>query len=60
MQRKGEFWEWIRSIVVAVILAVLIRIFIIEIFLVEGNSMYPTLKDNERLVVNKFIYRLQE
>lgn len=59
-RKKGELWEWLRSIIVAVILAFLIRMFVIEIFLVEGNSMYPVLKNNERLIVNKFIYRLQE
>lgn len=59
-QSKKEIKEWIEAIVIAIILAMLIKTFVIEIFEVEGHSMYPTLKDGERLVVNKFVYRFSE
>ena len=55
-----EIWEWIKSILIAVILAVLIRFFVLEVFLVDGSSMLPTLRDRERLIVNKFQYQFQE
>jgi len=55
-----EVWEWVRSIIIAIILALLFRMFLVEHFLVDGQSMYPTLQDNERIIVNKLVYRLQE
>lgn len=54
---KKEVWEWIRSITIAVVLALVVRFFLIEPFMVDGGSMYPTLKDQERLIVNKLVYR---
>ena len=54
-----EAKDWIISIVVAVVLAFLIRQFIVELYIVDGPSMRPTLQSQERLVVNKFIYSLR-
>ena len=54
-----EAKDWIISIVVAVVLAFLIRLFIVELYIVDGPSMRPTLQSQERLVVNKFIYSLR-
>jgi signal peptidase I len=56
----GEIWEWIKSILIAVVLAIVIRFFILEVFLVDGSSMLPTLNDRERLIVNKFQYHFQD
>lgn len=55
-----EIWEWVRSIIIAIILALLFRIFLLEHFLVDGASMYPTLRNSERIIVNKLVYRLYE
>lgn len=54
-----EAKDWLVSIVVALILAFLIRTFIVELYIVDGPSMRPTLQSEERLVVNKFIYRMR-
>ncbi len=54
-----EIKDWVVSILVAVILAFFIRYFIVELYMVEGPSMRPTLLNAERLVVNKFIYRFK-
>ena len=54
-----EIKDWVVSILVAVVLAFFIRYFIVELYLVEGPSMRPTLVSQERLVVNKFIYRFK-
>lgn len=53
---KKEVWEWIKSILVAVVLALVIRAFLVEVFLVQGQSMLPTLHDRERLIVSKVQY----
>ncbi|MFD2171394.1 signal peptidase I [Tumebacillus lipolyticus] len=52
-----EAWEWGRSLLIAFLLALLIRQFAFAIFMVDGHSMVPTLDDKERLVVNKMVYR---
>lgn len=54
-----EIRSWIVSISLAIVLALLIRYFIVELYLVDGPSMRPTLQNSERLVVNKFIYRFR-
>ncbi|EGO63123.1 signal peptidase I [Acetonema longum] len=55
-----EVKDWLISILIAVVLAFFIRSFIVELYMVEGPSMRPTLVNSERLVVNKFIYRFKE
>ena len=54
-----EVRSWVFSIVSAIVLALLIRTFIVELYIVDGPSMRPTLQHDERLVVNKFIYRVR-
>jgi len=55
-----EIKDWVVSIIIAIVLAFFIRYFIVELYMVEGPSMRPTLVNGERLVVNKFIYRLKQ
>ena len=54
-----EAKDWVISIFAAVIMALLIRTFIVELYIVDGPSMRPTLQHEERLVVNKFIYKIR-
>lgn len=60
MSLSKEIWEWIRALAVAVVLALLIRSFIFQVFVVEGGSMHPTLENYDRLVVDKISYRFHE
>ena len=55
-----EIKDWVVSIVIAVVLAMIIRTFVVELYLVDGPSMRPTLQHAQRLVVNKFIYRIHD
>lgn len=55
-----EIKDWVVSIIIAIVLAFFIRYFIVELYMVEGPSMRPTLINGERLVVNKFIYRFKQ
>ena len=55
-----EVRSWIFALTSAVVVALLIRWFIVELYVVDGPSMQPTLQDGERLVVNKFIYHWRE
>ena len=53
---KGrEIMEWVICIVIAVILALLVRYYISTPTLVQQPSMYPTLIQNERLLLNKWV-----
>ena len=62
MSKKSEnSWQdsasdWLVSIIIAVALAFCIRTFLVEPYMVEGSSMYPTLVNHERLVVDKLSY----
>lgn len=51
--------EAIETIIIALVLAFIIRSFVIETILVDGPSMEPTLHSGERLLINKFIYRFR-
>lgn len=53
---KKEVREWIVAIVVAVILAFLIRTFLFELVQVSGPSMESTMHTGDRLVVVKLNY----
>ena len=49
--------EWTHSIIVAAILTLIIRTFVIQAFKIPSGSMIPTLQIGDKLFVNKFIYR---
>ncbi|MDY3928990.1 MAG: signal peptidase I [Clostridia bacterium] len=57
---KKEVFEWIYTIAVALIIAFLIKGFLFDIVRVDGESMYPTLMNNDRLVVTKIGYKPQQ
>ena len=50
----------VRDVAVSVFLAVLVIIFLYQPVKVEGTSMMPALADQERVFVNKVIYRFGE
>jgi signal peptidase I len=57
-----EFWRteiaaWFKTVFSAAIYATLIVTFGFQVARVEGQSMAPTLADQDRLIVNKLIYR---
>jgi len=50
---------WIRDITVSVVISILFIIFLYQPVKVEGTSMMPTLADQERVFINKFVYKLE-
>ena len=50
---------WIRDLVISVMIAIFIIVFVYQPMKVEGTSMMPLLGDQERIFVNKFVYRLE-
>jgi len=59
-QVKEELVAWIKTLLSAAVYAVLIVTFGFQVARVEGQSMAPTLEDQDRLIVNKAVYRISE
>ena len=51
-----ELLEWVQAIVIAVVLALIIRSFIFTVVRVDGQSMEPTLQHNDRMIVWRLGY----
>lgn len=59
-KKKNEVWEWLKALIIAVLLAALIRYFLLAPIVVDGLSMMPTLHDKDRMIVNKIGYTVGE
>ncbi len=57
---KSEVIEWIKSILLAIVIAFFIKTFIFNTTYVLGNSMNPTLYEKDRLFTNKVSIRLSD
>ena len=57
---KHEIKEWVSSILVALVLTLIIRTYVIQAFKIPSGSMRPTLMEGDKLFVNKYIYRFQK
>lgn len=54
--RKSTFREYAESIGIAVLIAVLLRAFVVEAFKIPSGSMIPTMEIGDHIFVNKFLY----
>jgi len=50
---------WLRDLVISIGISIFIIVFLYQPVKVEGTSMLPGLSDQERIFVNKFVYRLE-
>jgi signal peptidase I len=57
---REELVAWVKTLMSAAVYAVLIVTFGFQVARVEGQSMAPTLEDQDRLIVNKLVYRIGE
>ncbi|MBX5495760.1 MAG: signal peptidase I [Bryobacteraceae bacterium] len=53
----GAVLSWVRDLVISVVLAIIVILFLYQPVKVEGTSMMPSLVDQERIFINKFLYR---
>jgi signal peptidase I len=58
-QLRRELRSWTRDLAVALGLALVIIIFLYQPVKVEGTSMAPLLSDQERIFINKFVYKFE-
>lgn len=56
IRKKSVIREWIESIIVAFLLAMIIRTFVVQAFKIPTGSMRTTLIEGDLILVNKFIY----
>jgi signal peptidase I len=59
MKNKKFIKEYIEPIVIAILIALFIRAFIVQAFKIPSSSMEPTLLVGDHILVNKFIYGIR-
>lgn len=57
---KTNMLSFIQSILITVLLAFLLRFFLIQPFIVEGSSMEPNFHDQQYIIIDKLSYRLRD
>jgi signal peptidase I len=55
---KSEIFEYAKIILIALVIALLVRTYVAEARLIPSESMLPTLKIGDRLIVDKFFYEI--
>lgn len=57
--KKSQLRDWTEALIVAAVLALIIRTFVVQAFKIPSGSMEDTLLIGDHLLVNKFIYGTQ-
>ena len=58
--RRRNVIEWVLVIVRAILVAVLVRTFLVQAFRIPSESMSPTLEKGDRVIVNRLSYKLHD
>jgi signal peptidase I len=53
------FSAWVRDLIISLAISAFIIVFLYQPVKVEGTSMMPSLDDQERIFINKFVYRIE-
>lgn len=60
-QRRGTFWRELPILLgVAIVVAILVRAFVLQTFYIPSESMEHTLNINDRVLVNKLVYDFRD
>lgn len=57
---RQSFFELVRFAILALLVVVPIRLFVVEPFVVSGSSMLPTFKTEDYLIIDKISYKSRE
>ncbi|WP_211748378.1 signal peptidase I [Paenibacillus sp. Marseille-Q4541] len=55
-----ELKDWLKTIIIAFVIMLLLNLFVFNISIVKGESMQPTLTEQNRLFINKIIYEFEQ
>src|SRR5205085_9105837 len=55
-RQKSQVREYAEALAVALLLALVIRTFVVQAFKIPSGSMLPTLQIGDHILVNKFLY----
>src|SRR5437016_2398271 len=55
----GTLRVWVRDLVISAVISAFIIMFLYQPVKVEGTSMLPGLEDQERIFINKFVYKFE-
>lgn len=58
--RRSGFHVWLRDIIISVLASIFIITFLYQPVRVEGTSMQPELRDQDRLFIDKFFFRFEK
>ena len=53
------FAAWVRDLIISLAISAFVIVFLYQPVKVEGTSMMPSLDDQERIFINKFVYRIE-
>lgn len=56
---RMDFRAWIRDILLSLSIAAVVIVFLVQPVRVAGTSMLPQLEDDQRIFVNKLVYRIE-
>jgi len=59
LKKKSAFREYAEAAVIAILLALFIRTFVVQAFKIPSGSMEPTLLVGDHILVNKFLYGIK-
>ena len=54
--KRADLYDWINSIIAALIVCVLVFVFLARMVNVVGSSMYPTLAENDKIIICNLFY----
>jgi signal peptidase I len=57
--KKGKGREYVETFVIALLIALFVRAFVVQAFKIPSGSMEPTLLVGDHILVNKFIYGIR-
>lgn len=56
IERRGDVFDWVQSLVLALIVCVMLFTFVVRVVSVSGTSMLDTLQNNDRIIVSNLFY----
>jgi signal peptidase I len=59
-RRLRNLVEWVAIVVGALAVALVVKTFLVQAFFIPSLSMYPTLDEGDRVLVNKLSYKLHD